>query len=195
MNDLLFFDSLEILKLIQKMSSTIQSNIDTNPNGFNMAKNEESFKKIQFYSRSFIRNFFSYVEGISFFMRFLVIEASINGIIQLDNKIIAKMDEKEFDPIANVIGEKSKFNKFKENIDLSFKQFAKSFDSNFKLDKQCAGWEIFNELLTVRNQITHPKRPQSYILHEKTIKNMHNGALWFTESIISLINSCATTLD
>lgn len=195
MNDLLIFDCLESMKLIGVMKSTINSNIDTNPDGFNMVKNQDGFKYIQFCSRSFIRNFFSYVEGISFFMRILVLEAFQKGIIHLDNKIIAKMNEREFDELTDIIGKKNKFNSFKENLDLSFKQFAKAFGSDFQLDKRCVGWEVFNELLKVRNHITHPKNPQGYVLQEKTIKNMHNGALWFTESTISLINSCATSLD
>ena len=195
MSDLLFFDSLESLKLIRALTSTIDANLDVNPDGFNMVKNKEGFQRIQSYSRSFIRNFFAYVEGTTFLMRFYVIEACDKKIIQLDNKTIAKLQEKEFDNVQNIVGEKNKFNSFKENLNLSFKHFGRTFGSDFKLNKSCEGWEIFNEMLKSRNQIMHPKSPAGYILKGETIKNMHKGAIWFTESTKALINSCAAAID
>ena len=195
MSNLLFFDTQECINLVRSLTSNIESKIDVNPDGFNMVKNPENFKKLQFYSRSFIRNFFAFVEGITYLMRYSVIEASDNKIIQLKNETIAKLQEKEFDSITNTIGQKTKFNSFKENLDISFRQFANAFGSGYKLNKNCGGWQIFNELLSARHQITHPKSPEGYILEEKIIKNMNKGALWFTESTRELINSCAAELD
>ncbi|HIJ90096.1 MAG: hypothetical protein OEV89_04950 [Desulfobulbaceae bacterium] len=193
MSDLLFFDAIECVKLVSNLTSAIESK--ENNDKFNMALNQEEFKKIQFYSRSFIRNFFAYVEGITSLMRDSIIEGSSNGVIHLKNETIAKLQEKEFDSTTNIIGTKSKYNSFKENLDISFRQFANAFGSGYKLDKSDEGWQIFNDLLSARHQITHPKNPEGYILEEKIIKNMHKGALWFIESTRELINSCAAELD
>lgn len=195
MNNLLFFDTIECTNLIRKLTSTIDSKLDDNPDGFDMSKNQEGFKMLQFYSRSLIRNFFAYVEGITYLMRYSVIKASDKKLIKLNKDTLAKLQEKEFDSITNTIGGKTKFNSFKENLDISFRQFADAFGSGYKLNKNCMGWQIFNDMLSARHQITHPKSPESYILEEKIIKNMHKGALWFTESTRELINSCAAELD
>lgn len=195
MNGLLIFDALESIKLIRSLTSTINSNIEKKPDGFNMVKSPENFNQIQSISRCFIRNFFAYVEGITYLMRYSVIEAHEHQIIQLENKIIAKLQEKQFNKDSNTIGPKNKFNSFRDNLNLSFNQFASAFGSAYKLNKNVEGWHIFLELLETRHQITHPKTPGSYILREKIIKDMHKGALWFTESVRELINSCAKALE
>jgi hypothetical protein len=141
---------------------------------------------VMFSIRSLIRAQVSHIEAVCYLIRrmllslpkdILISEFSHADRLKLDDKRINKSDNAE---VTNRMGTK-------DNIDFSFKSFAKIFTKDFQLIKGTA-WENFLVVLDARDRLTHPKSFDSQIISPSEWESLEKTDEWFTSETNRMLN-------
>lgn len=85
---------------------------------------------------------------------------------------------------------RERFLKTKEGFLFSFHILAMALQSSFILDIANSGWESFQELLEVRNRITHPKVAEDLIVSDTDIKHLRKAVAWHENNSAKLFQEC-----
>jgi hypothetical protein len=142
---------------------------------------QEQYAELGFWYRGLARALLTYIEGILFVMRQLIIYAEQRGEIELSAGEATLVRELEY--AVNVrrkkIEERARTNRFLENFVISFEFFPRVFGSSFRIDYGTHGWEKLQRLVKLRNDLTHPKNVQDTLLAPEMPNLIRDAAMWF----------------
>jgi len=142
---------------------------------------QEQYTELGFWYRGLARALLTYVEGMLFVMRRLIIYAEQRGELDLSAAEITVVREVEY--TVNVsrkkIKERSRPNRFLENFVVSFQLFPQVFGSSYRVDYGTQGWEELQQLVKLRNDLTHPKSVHDTILAPEMPNLIRDAATWF----------------
>jgi hypothetical protein len=141
----------------------------------------EAYSELGFWYRNLARSFMSYVDGILYVMRRLIIFAQERSEVELSPGEAVLVREKVF--TINVrkkrIEERDAHNRLLENFFLTFSIFPRVFGSEFKVDYGHHGWEKFQDLVDMRNSLSHPKSVDDTLLRSKLPNTVRDALVWF----------------
>jgi hypothetical protein len=157
---------------------------------------------LQFWRRTYIKTLFSYIEGITFQYKRIVLEmSSLSFLTEIEFSDGEKCLLKEESYSVNNKGEisiiKSKI-KTEENLLFCFNMIAKGCGSQSLINKSSKDWGNFITALKIRHRITHPKNITDIEVTDKEILIVAEVAAWFskqTENIGELITEYGENLD
>lgn len=151
----------------------------------------DQYAELGFWYRGLARAFLTYVEGLLFMMRRIVIYAEERHEISLSTAEGTLVRELEYsmNPRRKRIEERSKPNRFLENFVLTFKLFPQVFGSKYQIDYGDDGWEKMQRVVKYRNDITHPKSPQDTLLAPEAPNLIRDASTWFFECMSQLVSS------
>jgi len=133
---------------------------------------------------AYVRTFFSTVEGFMYAFRQEAM-ASKDFEVIFDLAEQAKLKERKFDKIRQVIKKDKNNLKFKESVKFSCKCLAKSRGVEPKdLGFFGVGWDNFLAANSVRDQLTHPKKIEDLTLDVKTLESVVKAKVWFKEQVL-----------
>lgn len=95
------------------------------------------------------------------------------------------LEEKRYRPRGGEVVESNSYNDTLENLFLAFRYFPAAFGAEYSLAKSDARWQAFTRSLTLRNQLTHPKKPQDLDLTAESIREFADAFRWFTEQVVA----------
>lgn len=152
---------------------------------------QEKYFESGFWHRSLARSLLTYVEGILFVMRLLIIYAEDRGEIKLAPAEAALVREVEyrFHVGRKKIDTLSRPNRFLENFVLTFRLFPQVFGSAFEVDYSSHGWEKMQQLVKLRNSMTHPKSVTDGLLDPELPNVIRDAATWFFGCMRELVSS------
>ncbi|MGI3060634.1 hypothetical protein [Vibrio alginolyticus] len=133
---------------------------------------------------AYIRTFFSTVDGFMYAFRQ---EAMANKDFEklFDLAEQAKLKERKFDKLRQVIRKEPNHLRFKESVKFSCKCLAKSRGIDHKtLSFFGVGWDNFLEANEIRDQLTHPKRIEDLTLDVKSFEVVIKAKAWFKEQVL-----------
>ncbi|MBE2263877.1 MAG: hypothetical protein IAE92_14110 [Burkholderiaceae bacterium] len=140
--------------------------------------------------RALVRAFFAAVEGLSFQMRQVTL-ASLAGTefiteqeVQLLREVRHSLDEKGHPKETPV------FLPFPESLLFSLSIYAKNHGAVFEVDKSQQGWQALRQATKVRNNVTHPKTPESLTLTSVDLQALMNASRWWQATLLSLFKAC-----
>jgi len=133
---------------------------------------------LQYRRRSYVRTFFSYVEGVIWGLAQLSISSGHNN---LTKEVLLKLEEKEEIENNGRIEIKYKRKRLAERIKSILKTFVRAMDIKTPLDFGVQDWVIFQEAIQIRNNITHPKDKDCLILTKIDVDKVHKSHKWFSE--------------
>jgi hypothetical protein len=142
---------------------------------------QEEYAELGFWYRGLARELLTYVEGLLFVMRRLVVYAEERGEIRLTPGEGALMRELDytFNLSRKRIEEKPRYNRFLENFILAFQHFPQVLGSSFEVDYGAHGWEKMQRLVKMRNSLTHPKSVNDTLLIPEMPNVIRDAAIWF----------------
>jgi hypothetical protein len=141
----------------------------------------EAYSELGFWYRNLARSFMSYVDGILYVMRRLIIFAHERGEIELSPGEAVLVREKDFSFNARKkrIEERDVHNRLLENFILTFSIFPRVFGSEFKVNYGHHGWEKFQDLVEMRNSYSHPKSVDDTLLRPELPNTVRDALVWF----------------
>jgi hypothetical protein len=152
---------------------------------------QEQYTELGFWYRGLARALLTYIEGLLFVMRKIVVYAEERKEIQLSPGESALV--RELDYSLNVsrkrIEERTRPNRFLENFVLSFKLFPQVLGSRFEVDYSIQGWEKMQNLVKMRNNLTHPKSFLDTLLAPELLNIISDAAAWFFTCMHDLTTS------
>ena len=140
--------------------------------------------------RALVRAFFAAVEGLSYQMRQVTL-ASLSG-----TDFVTPQEAQLLREVRNSIDEKgrpketSNFLPFPESLLFSLSIYAKNHGATFEVDKSNSGWQSLRHAATVRNNVTHPKTPQSLNLTNADLQALMDASRWWQATLLSLFTAC-----
>jgi len=140
--------------------------------------------------RSLVRTFFAAVEGLSYQMRQVTL-ASLAGTdlvteqeIQLLREVRYSLDQKGRPKEAPC------FLPFPESLLFSLSIYAKNHGAKFEVDKSQRGWQALRHATQVRNNVTHPKKPEALSLSDADLQALMDASHWWQATLLSLFKAC-----
>ena len=151
----------------------------------------ETYAELGFWYRNLTRSFMSYVEGILYVMRRLIIFAHERGEIELSPGEAVLVREMGYTINARKkrVEERDIPNRLLENFVLTFRIFPRVFGSKFEVDYGHHGWEKFQDLVDMRNALTHPKSVDDTLLRSELPNTVRDALVWFYINIGNLFKS------
>jgi len=152
---------------------------------------QEEYAELGFWYRGLARALLTYIEGLLFVMRRLVIHAEERGEIQLSpgEATLVREVEYAFNARRKRIEERPRPNRFLENFVVSLRLFPQVFGSSFQIDYGTHGWEKLQRLVKLRNDITHPKSVDDTLLAPEMPNLIRDAATWFFTCMRDLMAS------
>jgi hypothetical protein len=151
----------------------------------------EAYSELGFWYRNLTRSFMSYVEGILYVMRRLIIFSHERGEMGLSPGEAVLVRETDF--TVNIkrkrIEERDTPNRLLENFILTFSIFPRVFGSEFKVNYGHHGWEKFQALVKMRNALTHPKSVEDTLLRPELPNTVRDALVWFYTNMNNLFDS------
>ena len=140
---------------------------------------------LQYRRRSYVRTFFSYVEGVIWGLAQLSISSGNNNLAKDD---LLKLEEKKEVENNGRIEIKHRSQNLAERIKFVLNSFVLAMDIKLPLDFGVQVWVIFQEAIQIRNNITHPKDKGCLILTKIDIDKVHKSHKWFSKMIYDIFN-------
>jgi hypothetical protein len=133
----------------------------------------------------------SYVEGLLYVMRRLIIFAHERGEIELSpgDSVLVRETVFTFNVRRKRIEEKDAPNRLLENFVLTFSLFPKVFASEFEVNYGDHGWEKFQMLVKMRNILTHPKSVNDTLLAPELPNTLRDATVWFYTNMDNFFRS------
>ena len=155
----------------------------------------EANPESQFARRTYIRSIFSSIEGTIWILKDVCLNTkTIDGKRKISLAEYAILKEISFELKNNgEIKTSTKFLKLTDNIKFTFSLLNKLFNLEIDLDVGSKNWSYFLETIEIRNRITHPKKPTSFIIEDSEILKCKHTSNWFNElthkSMLGFLNS------
>ncbi len=150
-----------------------------------------------FHCRQTIRTFFAEVEGTAYAMKRVAMWAGERNELSLTVADIAVLREESyrFNPRKRVAEARpGNYSKTADSVVLAFAYLQRLFNSPVALDLSNDGWECFQQLLELRNNLTHPKDVLSLVVDvEVLLRILPRARTWFYESLQSLVAAAPVT--
>jgi hypothetical protein len=139
----------------------------------------------QFSRRSFVRIFYSVVEGCVSMLKTQTLDVAEVEKWPLTDAERAMLKEETYS-----LSEKgkpfvqTKFIPTDANLRFTLELFLRPAFPNFKVDTGGRGWAAFKAGLDVRHRITHPKMGKSFIITDDEIRLLFEAVDWFHETFM-----------
>ncbi|MEO8399017.1 MAG: hypothetical protein ABI550_04280 [Ignavibacteriaceae bacterium] len=129
-----------------------------------------------FRKRTYVRTVFSYIEGMLFAMKRILLE----DYEDLNDEDIIKLQEYRLvGANAEKLQKKPVFIDLKENMKFTFDKYGKIRANNYQTDFNSNDWENFKKCIKIRNKITHPKHSDDLIVTDEEYKKVQMAHDWF----------------
>lgn len=155
------------------------------------ALSSADYKELGFWYRTLTRSLLSYVEGLLYVMRQLTIHSIDRGELVIPPAEVTLLRELEY--FVNVkrkrVEARESHNRLLENFILTFKHFPSVLGSTFTVDYGSHGWEKFQHLISLRNEITHPKSVSHVLLQPELPNTVRDAYVWFLSVMRDLFMS------
>ncbi|MCA3940846.1 hypothetical protein JKP09_21475 [Vibrio vulnificus] len=164
----------DYIKLIEKLDSDLESV------GKLLLHNQRNSAL----ENAYVRTFFSTVEGFMYaFRQEAIASKDFEKIFDLAEQ--AKLKERQFDKLRQVIKKESNHLRFKESVKFSCKCLAKARGVEPKdLGFIGVGWDNFLAANDIRDQLTHPKQIEDLTLDVQTFEKIIKAKVWFKEQVL-----------
>ncbi len=140
--------------------------------------------------RALVRAFFAAVEGLSYQMRQVTL-ASLAGTECLTEAEVHLLREVRYSLDQNGRPKQAPtFLQFPESLLFSISMYAKNHGAVFEIDTSLAGWQALRQITHIRNNVTHPKAPESLTLSDDNLKTLLNASQWWHETLLKLFTAC-----
>lgn len=145
--------------------------------------------------RALVRTFFAAVEGLSYQMRQVTL-ASLAG-----TGLVSEQETQLLREVRRYIDEKGRekettaFLKFPESLLFSLSIYAKNHGATFEVNKSEAGWSALQHAAKVRNNVTHPKTPESLTLSNDDLQALMDASRWWQATLLRLFKTCGDADD
>jgi hypothetical protein len=137
----------------------------------------------QFWRRTFIRSVFALIEGFTYCLKQVALEASKKFGIELSKSEIALLLEESYEVSDKGQAEtKPDFIQLPRNIKFAFNMYSRAYGLNYTLKIDDNGWLSFKEALKVRNRLTHPKSTGDVLVSDQDMLYAESAAMWFVSS-------------
>ena len=102
----------------------------------------------QFWRRTFIRSVFALIEGFTYSLKQVALEAAKRFDIELSKSEIALLLEESYEVNDKGLAETKKdYIQLPKNIKFAFNIYSRAYELNYKLKIDDSGWESFKEAL------------------------------------------------
>ena len=137
----------------------------------------------QFWRRTFIRSVFALIEGFTYSLKQVALQAAKRFHIELSKSEIALLLEESYEVNDKGLAETKKdYIQLPKNIKFAFNMYSRAYELNYKLKIDDSGWESFKESLKVRNRLTHPKSTGDVLVSDQDMSYAESAAIWFVKS-------------
>jgi len=144
----------------------------------------------QFARRTFLRSFFSAVDGILFALRTIVFEFSKNetdspvpNTFTDGERMLLQERSYELEDNGTVKVRNQNFQPFLKVLRFTFNVYSKLRRNEYLPDYSGAGWLSFRKATEIRHRITHPKSPEDLEISSEELLEIESAVKWFTESL------------
>lgn len=146
----------------------------------------------QYLRRTVVRTTFAMVEGLLNMLAQNVLDGYRNKQFLITKEELEKITEE----VSTKKGNRRKFMPIGEKVTFSFKIFAQKFGGvNFLVDSTTEGWDKFEEAVSIRNHLTHPRQLDDMSVDNKQISLIMSVSKWFIALYTKLLNQIGDAMQ
>jgi hypothetical protein len=141
-----------------------------------------------FIKRTYTRSFFSMVEGVTYQMKQISLEANKEANVlntyevSFLRELVGQLDEK------GKASEKKLKLQLLPNLQFALRSISKVLAVDFEVDKgKKGGWDALRHAVDIRDRITHPKKIDSLLINDQEMLLLGQANAWFRDEIARLI--------
>lgn len=141
-----------------------------------------------FIKRTYIRSFFSMIEGVTYQIKQISLEANKEANIlntyevSLLRELVGQLDAE------GKASEKNAKLSLLPNLLFALRSISKVLAVDFEVDKnKKSGWGALEHAVTIRDRITHPKKIDSLLINDEDMLLLGRANAWFRNEIARLI--------
>jgi hypothetical protein len=141
----------------------------------------------QYNRRIFVKNFYSFIDGIMHFFRQQVLEKAEEAPTSLTPDVLTILREHSYSVTDNgVIETNIKYLEFIKSFRLTINYYFADVIEEYKPKYGDGGWQALRQGQQVRNRITHPKYRQDLGITDAELATVKKGKKWCDELIHGL---------
>jgi|MudIll2142460700_1097286.scaffolds.fasta_scaffold62249_2 hypothetical protein len=143
----------------------------------------------QFAKRTYLRTFFSFVEGVLFARQTVILRyveftpQSVPQRFDVAEQILLREVEYELDDNGSVKIKEGRYPAFLRRVRFIFSMWAKHYGKACTVDYSGTGWEAFREVQAIRNRITHPRRESHLMISDIEMFKIKGALEWFLKAL------------
>ncbi len=152
--------------------------------------------RIMFWRRTLIRIFAAHVEGLTYLLKqtILVLSPVTNVDFTVGEKAFLQEVSFEMDEKGQVT-EKFLLTKFIRNFRFACACFCKVNHTNFALKYDDNGFKCFQEMVRIRDRLTHPKALSDLTVSDQEEQTVRRARSWFESQIGNMMLQCNNSFE
>ena len=152
-------------------------------------KSHEELEKedTQFKRRSYVKAFFTMIEGQVYLMKQLALALHKGGHLRLSRAELTLLS----DIIYDLNGEgkayiKTRYSSITNSLKFILNIYDRVSEANLPIDRQSNDWQKFMKAIMIRNRITHPKKPIDMIISDEDLHLISLASIWWIDIFLEL---------
>jgi hypothetical protein len=149
-------------------------------------KLDTDFCSESFIKRTYTRSFFSMIEGVTFQLKRIALQANKKTNVFEAFEILL-LEERTGHLASNGIAkDRNAKLQLLTNLQFAIRSVAKALNLKFEINKG-SGWTALCAAVKVRDRITHPKTTESLLISDDDMQILGQANAWFRDEIARLI--------
>ncbi len=143
--------------------------------------------------RTFIRTYYSYLEGMLSCLRQSVLDGSLPLYTPLTDAEKAILSEESYyvNQKFEIKSRKNSYLTFEQSFRLSFRYFFEGVYDSMNISFGDGGWKALLDGMKIRNRITHPKQSGQLSISDEELKTVKSAKQWTDDLLQQLLDNAA----
>lgn len=127
--------------------------------------------------RMFVRSVFAYIEGVSFTMKGIAFLITPE-VFDLGERLLIEETQYRLKDNGKVKKEKARL-RTEDSVRFAFASLHKAVRKDWDLKTERVGWELLDEMVDRRNQLTHPRKASQLHIDDPELEKVAQVFRWF----------------
>lgn len=150
---------------------------------------EEKLDGQQYSRRVYVRTLFAMIEGVTYAMKLALFGIGREYCkLKVPDLVVLKESTFDLNPKGK-IQEKPKHFRTADNLRFTVRTVEHVLKSSIDLGVGTQDWTNFKKAIKIRNHITHPKKPEDFVISDAELKCICSVNSWFNEIVKEMMKA------
>lgn len=150
---------------------------------------EEKLDGQQYSRRVYVRTLFAMIEGVIYAMKLALFGIGREyGKLKVADLVVLKESAFDLNPKGEIQDKPKRF-RTADNLRFTVSTVERVLKSSIDLGVDTQDWENFKKAIKIRNHITHPKKPEDFVISGAKLKCIRSVNSWFNKIVKEMMKA------